>query len=102
MLVRIVRMTFTPESADTFLETFDEVAPQIRTAPGCQHLELWRDADTPHVFTTYSHWESQDALDQYRRSELFTATWSTVKQLFGERPKAQSYTIARDASSITP
>lgn len=102
MLVRIVRMTFSSESVDTFLETFDEVAPRIRAAPGCEHLELWRDVETPEVFTTYSHWESQNALDQYRSSELFTSTWSRVKRLFAERPKARSYAVARSASSITP
>lgn len=102
MIVRIVRMTFAPNRVDQFLETFDEVAPQIRAAPGCQHLELWRDLDTPHVLTTYSHWDSQDALDDYRNSELFTTTWSTVKTLFDERPRAQSYTVARTASSTSP
>ena len=100
MLVRIVRMTFQPDAFDQFLDQFDETAPQIRSFPGCHHLELWRDADAAAVCTTYSHWESLEALDQYRNSRLFRSTWSTVKPLFADRPQAHSYTIARPADAI--
>ena len=100
MLVRLVRMTFQPDAVDPFLEQFDESAPQIRSFPGCHHLELWRDADAPVVCTTYSHWESADALDAYRNSDLFRSTWSAVKPLLADRPQAHSYTIARLADAI--
>lgn len=100
MLIRIVRMTFDPEAVDTFLERFDETAPQIRAFPGCHHLELWRDADTPAVFTTHSHWESEEALEQYRHSDLFRSTWDEVKPLFDAQAKAQSYKIARSSKII--
>jgi quinol monooxygenase YgiN len=100
MLVRIVRMTFAPAAVDTFLDQFDESAPQIRAFPGCHHLELWRDLDAPHVCTTHSHWESEKALEQYRHSDLFQSTWAAVKPLFDDRPEAHSYTVARPASTI--
>jgi quinol monooxygenase YgiN len=100
MLIRLVRMTFAPEAVDTFLERFDETAPQIRGFPGCRHLELWRDADAPAVFTTHSHWESEEALEQYRHSDLFQTTWNDVKPLFDDRPRAHSYTVARPAQAI--
>jgi len=100
MLIRIVRMTFAPESVETFLDQFDTSAPKIRSFPGCHHLELWRDQDTPHVCTTHSHWESEAALDQYRNSDLFKSTWATVKPLFDDRPRAHSYTVARTAAVI--
>ena len=94
-------MTFEPDSLDAFLDQFDETAPHIRSFPGCHHLELWQDEDTPNVCTTYSHWENAEALDQYRHSDLFQSTWATVKRLFDARPKAHSYTIARSATAIT-
>jgi len=100
MLVRLVRMTFAPDAVDQFLDQFDETAPQIRSFPGCHHLELWQDADAPAVCTTYSHWESPEALDEYRNSDLFRSTWSTVKPLFADRPQAHSYTVARRANAI--
>jgi len=102
MLIRIVRMTFAPDTVDPFLDQFDETAPQIRDVLGCHHLELWRDLDAPHVCTTHSHWQSEDALDQYRNSDLFQSTWATVKPLFADRPEAHSYTVARSAETIAP
>jgi heme-degrading monooxygenase HmoA len=39
---------------------------------------------------TYSLWESTDALEAYRQSELFRTTWSATKLLFAERAVAFS------------
>ncbi|PEN13904.1 antibiotic biosynthesis monooxygenase [Longibacter salinarum] len=94
-LVRIVRMTFHPDTVDDFIDHFDDVSPRIRSFPGCTHLELWRDARYPNICTTYSHWESQGALDAYRNSDLFSGAWQTAKRLFAARPVAQSYAPAR-------
>lgn len=100
MLVRTVRLTFSPDAVEAFLDRFDETAPQIRAYPGCRHLELWRDADAPAVFTTLSHWDDPAALDAYRESDLFTSTWAAVKPLFADRPRAHSYWVARPAAAI--
>jgi quinol monooxygenase YgiN len=100
MLIRLVRMTFAPDTVEAFLDRFEQTAPQIRAFPGCHHLELWRDADAPAVFTTHSHWESEEALEQYRHSDLFQSTWSDVKPLFDARPRAHSYTVAHPAQAI--
>lgn len=100
MLLRVVRMTFHPSTLDSFLDHFDETAPEIRSVSGCQHLELWRDAKAPAVCTTYSHWEDEAALDRYRESDLFRSTWSTVKPLFAAPPEAHSYVVARAAGPI--
>ena len=100
MLIRIVRMTFAPDSVDAFLNQFDESAPRIRAFPGCQHLELWRDQDTPAAFSTHSHWEDEEALEQYRNSDLFQSTWATVKPLFAARPEAHSYSVIRSSGAI--
>jgi quinol monooxygenase YgiN len=52
------------------------------------------------VCTTHSHWKSEEALEQYRNSDLFQSTWSTVKPLFAARPEAHSYHVARPAETI--
>lgn len=100
MLIRIVRMTIDPQETEAFLDHFDAAAPQIRSFPGCHHLELWRDADAPHVCTTYSHWTNSEALEAYRESDLFQSTWASVKPLFASRPHAHSYFVARPATDI--
>jgi quinol monooxygenase YgiN len=90
MIIRIVRMHFTEAGVDEFLEIFDENMKAIRNFPGCTHLELLKDLDDPLCFTTLSHWESENQLEQYRKSELFSKVWGRVKTLFSERTQAYS------------
>jgi heme oxygenase (mycobilin-producing) len=90
MLIRIVRMTFQPEKVSDFLAIFESSKHKIRNFEGCNHLELLRDLDYPHIFSTYSLWESPEALENYRQSELFKATWAATKLLFAEKPFAFS------------
>ena len=94
-LVRIVRMTFHPDAVDDFIAHFDQVSPHIRAYAGCRHLELWRDGRYPNICTTYSQWDSTDALNAYRKSDLFADAWKTAKSLFAARPVAQSYVPTR-------
>lgn len=90
MLIRIVRMTFQEEKVESFIEMFNRTKKAIRNFEGCQHLELMRDYDNPSVFITYSHWESQDALNNYRHSELFKEVWAETKAKFDAKPVAFS------------
>ena len=89
-LIRVVRMTFRPEEVTAFLENFEAHKILIRNFPGCQHLELWQDENQKNIFVTYSHWESEAALNQYRDSQLFKSVWSFTKTLFSEKPQAWS------------
>lgn len=90
MLVRIVRMTFHPESVADFLENFHENKKFIRNFSGCHYLELWQDENERNIFLTHSHWESEEHLNQYRDSELFKSVWKFTKARFSEKPQAFS------------
>lgn len=89
-LIRVVRMTFRSEEIPTFLENFEANKVLIRNFPGCSHLELWQDENQKNIFITYSHWESEAALNQYRDSQLFKSVWGFTKTLFSEKPQAWS------------
>lgn len=90
MITRIVRMEFEPEQVGAFLEIFNASRQQIRHFPGVHRLELHRDAHQANVYYTYSHWESQEHLDAYRKSELFGQVWPRTKALFAAPPQAYS------------
>jgi heme-degrading monooxygenase HmoA len=94
MIKRIVKLTFQPEKTTDFEAIFESSKTLIRSFPGCQHLELWRDKNNPEVFFTYSYWEDEAALEQYRHSELFKRTWAKTKALFGGKPEAWSVEVA--------
>ncbi|MDG1729754.1 MAG: antibiotic biosynthesis monooxygenase [Algibacter sp.] len=90
MLVRIVKMGFYKQNIEVFLQNFDDTKTRIRAFEGCNFLELYRDKNDPSIFFTYSYWESEAALENYRKSELFNTVWSKVKPLFSIRPEAWS------------
>jgi quinol monooxygenase YgiN len=90
MLIRIVRMEFEPSKVADFKELFEEVKGKIAAFPGCHHVELRVDATLSNVYYTFSKWENEDALEAYRISGLFTATWIRTKALFNGKPLAYS------------
>ena len=90
MIIRIVKMTFVPEKVNEFLEVFHTSKQLIRNFKGCSHLELLNDINTPNIFFTYSYWENEDALNNYRDSELFKNVWSKTKILFSDKTRAWS------------
>lgn len=90
MFVRIVKLSFKPEKVQEFLINFDENKTFIRKSPGCLLLELYRDKTNPNLFFTYSYWEKEEDLENYRKSDLFIDIWSKIKILFNDKPLAWS------------
>ena len=90
MFVRIVKMGFHEDNVDAFLANFDEVKNHIRNFQGNRFLELYRDRNNPSVFFTYSYWDTEEDLEAYRKSVLFTEVWTYTKQFFNQKPEAWS------------
>lgn len=89
-MVRIVKMSFSESGINDFLNTFERNKTKIKNFKGCRLLELYRDKKDPNVFFTYSYWDSENDLEQYRQSELFKTVWSQIKPLFNAKPEAWS------------
>ena len=87
MLVRIVKLSFHQDKIPAFLENFELVKNQIRNFPGNRLLELYQDKTNTSIFFTYSYWDSEEDLENYRKSELFTEVWDFTKQLFNDKPE---------------
>ncbi len=90
MFIRIVKMGFNPENIEAFLENFEANKSKIRNFEGCQFLELYRDKNNTNQFFTYSYWEDEVALENYRNSDLFKGLWANTKVFFNQKPKAWS------------
>ncbi|HUH75487.1 MAG TPA: antibiotic biosynthesis monooxygenase family protein [Chitinophagales bacterium] len=90
MIIRIVKLQFKEEEVEAFMAYFESICHQIRNFEGCQKLELLQQANQPNVIFTYSYWESEDALENYRVSELFQTFWGVAKAKFSGRPEAWS------------
>jgi len=83
-------MHFREDSLDKFQEIFEAARPLIQAFSGCQSVELLKDLSNPSIRFTYSLWNSESDLENYRNSELFKTTWAKTKLLFAEKPMAWS------------
>ena len=90
MFVRIVKMSFHEEKISKFLENFEFIKEKIRNVPGNRLLELYQDKNDQTIFFTYSYWETEQDIENYRNSELFFEIWTDTKKLFNDKPEAWS------------
>ncbi|WP_347052609.1 putative quinol monooxygenase [Flavobacterium olei] len=87
MFIRIVKMSFHEDKIPAFLENFETVKHKIRNAEGNRFLELYQDKNNREIFFTYSYWETEADLENYRNSELFNSVWTFTKKLFNAKPE---------------
>lgn len=90
MFVRIVKMSFHEKHIPVFLENFELNKEKIRNSVGNRLLELYQDKNDSTIFFTYSYWETENDLENYRKSELFGEVWKFTKALFNAKPEAWS------------
>ncbi|SDQ81639.1 putative quinol monooxygenase [Flagellimonas zhangzhouensis] len=90
MLIRIVKLTFKPENIPSFERVFDESKNGILAFQGCNMVELYQDIKDPCIFFTYSFWDKEADLENYRQSDFFKAVWGNTKILFADKPEAWS------------
>lgn len=90
MFVRIVKLGFQPERIPEFLENFEKDKEKIRNFEGCRFLELYRDKNNTNQFFTYSYWQDEQSLENYRNSALFQKIWAQTKVMFNQKPEAWS------------
>lgn len=88
MIKRIVKMSFETQHIEEFKNIFKNSRHAIRNTEGCEHVELLQSELHPSVFFTFSIWQSEEHLNRYRNSELFSRVWTATKTLFNDKPEA--------------
>lgn len=96
MIIRIVKMTFLNENVNQFIEFFESYKDKIRNFPGCTYLQVLKDKSQPNIIFSYSYWESEVNLDDYRNSELFNEIWPYTKKMFSAAPEAWTTEVLHD------
>lgn len=81
-------MSIDPVHIDDYLKYIDSIKDKISGYEGCEGLEILSDKHAEDVFFSYSIWVSEEALENYRKSDLFREFWSTIKKWFVSEPKA--------------
>ena len=90
MIIRIVKLQFQEERIEEFLAFFETIKEKVNNFPGCLGMQLLQDIARPNIFMTYSHWENEEALNEYRYSDTFKIVWPTIKCWFEEPADAWS------------
>ena len=90
MIKRIVKLEIDPKKKDEFISFFETINKQIIDFEGCVSVNLLLDIHSHHIVFTYSTWESEKHLDEYRNSMFFRDNWRKVKRLFVNKPHAWS------------
>lgn len=91
MFTRIVKMEIKKEELLSFLANFEKIKEEIRAFKGCSYLELYQDKNNLDTFFTYSRWEDETDLENYRTSDFFKNVWTTTKPMF--RSKTQVWSV---------
>ncbi|MBN9295176.1 MAG: antibiotic biosynthesis monooxygenase [Flavobacteriia bacterium] len=90
MITRIVKLHFQEDRIQDFLDFFETVKYKVAAFPNCHGMKLLQDIHQPNIVFTYSLWESEDDLNIYRDSELFSNVWPTIKPWFATKAEAWS------------
>ena len=90
MITRLVKLTLQPSRKEDFTNLFRDMQGSIKSFPGCSGVELFRDLKQTDIVFTYSTWDSVEALEAYRRSDLFRNTWEKAKAFFSKPAEAWS------------
>jgi heme-degrading monooxygenase HmoA len=90
MFVRIVKLSLEPSRIEEFVSNFESQKDKIRAFEGCEFLELYRDKHNTNIFFTYSYWQTETDLENYRHSDLFKGIWAKTKPMFNDKPEAWS------------
>ena len=96
MIVRVVRLTFSPETVDAFDALYAQFEPRIQAHPGCRLVRAMKVSGHSNQRATLSFWDAEEDLDAYRKSTLFGEVWPATKALFAAPPEAQSYELKGD------
>jgi len=88
MITRIVKLVIDPSKKEIFISIFKENNHYIKASPGCVGVQLLQDEKYDNIFFTYSHWEAESDLNNYRKSSIFGEIWKATKATFCGLPEA--------------
>ncbi len=94
-IVRMIYVSVDPDKGVEAERTWkDHCAPLMIKQPGCLSEKLLECTDTPGEYISYSEWDSQESIDQYRESSTHEEIRQKSRGLQGgSRPVVKRYEI---------
>ncbi len=89
MITRIVKLSFQNQYCPHFESMFPKIQQIVFSSKGCKEVKLLKSMEKGLYFT-YSHWDTEQSLEDYRQSDVFKKIWSDFKTNFKDAPQAWS------------
>ena len=92
-------MSITPGEESAFEAVLPEALSVITSAPGCHRAEIHRGIESPSTFLLLVWWDSVDAHQAFRDSELFGQWRGLVRPHWAELPNVEHFALSAERSA---
>jgi len=93
-IVRLIFVTVKPDQVKEAVSLWkNHCAPLMIREPGCLSEKLLECADAPGEFISYSEWDSQASIDNYRNSKAHAEIQKHARALQGGRASVKRYEV---------
>ncbi|MET0502538.1 MAG: antibiotic biosynthesis monooxygenase family protein [Candidatus Binatia bacterium] len=93
-IIRLIYVTVQPNQVKDAINLWKHhCAPLMIKQPGCLSEKLLECVDTPGEFISYSEWDSQIDIDNYRESQAHAEIQQHARALQGGRASVKRYEV---------
>lgn len=93
-IVRMIYVKVSPEACDEAERVWKEdCAPLMIKQPGCLSEKLLKCRSEPGEYISYSEWEDEGSIEQYRKSTDHDTIVSHSRRLQGARATVKNYEV---------
>ena len=91
MIIATVKLRGREKKRREILQTISGLGDQVRMIKGCFDVTSYQDINDQDTFYLVEEWQTQQALDEYLNSKLFSALLGT-KTILVEKPTVEFMT----------
>src|SRR3954471_10262789 len=93
-IVRLIYVKVKPEQQAQAEKVWkDDCAPLMIKQPGCLSEKLLKCVDAPGEYISYSEWESESAIETYRKSKDHDTIQQHSRGLTGAKAEVKRYRV---------
>ncbi|MGE5538749.1 MAG: antibiotic biosynthesis monooxygenase family protein [Gemmatimonas sp.] len=93
-IVRLIYVKVKPDQqAEAEKVWKEDCAPLMIKQPGCLSEKLLKCVDAPGEYISYSEWESESAIDKYRKSKDHDTIQQHSRRLTGAKAEVKKYQV---------
>jgi heme-degrading monooxygenase HmoA len=91
-IIRLIYVRVEPgQAAEAERLWKQDCAPLMIRQPGCRSERLLKCLDEPGAYISYSEWDSEDAIDRYRKSEDHKTIQAHARAIHGAKASVMRY-----------